>query len=118
MNSRRFDSEDKSTKRSHVIRRIVHATTNDGSKSSRKSYSPPQQVNNMRGSKHNITNSIIMRRQAPESLTNNTKCNNLGYSFIYDESNQSPKANYEYERKILQQIAKNKPKINAPSPNK
>ena len=69
-------------------------------------------------SKHNIANSIIMRRQINAIKDLSPPKNDFGYAFIYDENPNTTKAGQGYERNVLQQIAKNKPKLNHPSPNK
>ena len=103
-----------------MIKRIVQATNNESNRNMRKSYSPKKNQNytNVQNSKQNLTNSIIMRRQlnALKDISPPTKTS--GYSFVYDDNKSTTSGNYSFERKILQQIAKNKPKINPPSPHK
>ena len=105
--------------KSKLIRRIIQSNTNDGSKSNRKSYSPRKNETNISttSSKNNIANSIIMRRQLNAIKDLSPPKNKFGYAFMYDDPHTT-KAHQGFERKILQQIAKSKPRINQPSPNK
>lgn len=106
--------------RTKTIRRVTNEASNDGSRSTRKSFSPPKPVKNtnLTSSKHNIANSIIMRRQLNALNDISPPKNSVGYSFVYDDNKPPSKGDYEYERKVLQHISKNKPKIKPPSPNK
>ena len=65
MNNRREGNEEFKNRRAHFIRKIVQGWSNDGAKSSRKSFSPPKNhvYRDNTASKNNIANSIIMRRQ-------------------------------------------------------
>lgn len=103
-------SEAKSTKRSKIVRRVVQASLNNAPTSSRKSYSPAKGLKNVHMStpRQNIANSIIMRRQLNAVKDISPPKNNLGYSFIYDESMPKLKKNYDYENKILKKITKSK----------
>ena len=116
-----MENEDmKYNKRSKFIRKILQNNSNDGSRSTRKSFSPPKYNKNVkiRGSKQNITNNNIMRRQLNALKDIVPPSHNRGLSFVYNENMPTPTKNYEHEQKIIQQIKKSKPKINPPSPNK
>ena len=87
MNHRRLNNEETKSKRSKLIRRIVQAN-NDGSASTRKSYSPSNYNinNNYSSNKSNITNNIIMRRQLNAINDISPPKGKYGYAFIYDQS--------------------------------
>ena len=86
MNHRRLNNEETKSKRSKLIRRIVKAN-NDGSASTRKSYSSSNYNinNNYSSNKSNITNNI-MRRQLNAINDISPHKRKYGYSFIYDKS--------------------------------
>lgn len=116
----KFSTNNNQDTKSNLIRRITQANSNDGSKSNRKSHSitKTEPGPGSSGSKHNITNSIIMRRQLNAIKDLSPPRNNFSYAFIYDINPSSSKSKYGYEKKVLQQISKSKPRINQPSPNK
>lgn len=108
--------ENKYDQQTKFIRQMLQ-NNSDGSKSTRKNISPAK-VNHHARFKSSKNYKDHKNRQLNAVNDISPPKNGYGYSFVYDENMPTPKKTYGHERKVLQHISKNKPKINPPSPDK